>query len=106
MLRGISRSGTTIVLGLLLGMGREEAARFSFLLSIPAILGALVLKFDWATLAATSGATAYGVGFLVSAAVGWGALLGLLRVVRRGALHLFAPYCWLVGFGAIFLAAR
>ena len=106
VLRGVSRSGTTIALGLLLGMGREEAARFSFLLSIPAILGALVLKFDGAALAATRGAEAYGVGFVVSAAVGWGALRILLRVVRRGALHLFAPYCWLLGVGAIILAGR
>lgn len=101
VLRGLSRSGTTIALGLLTRLDREAAARFSFLLSIPAILGALVLEFDTDAFAAAGGAGVYAAGFFVSAGVGWLALESLLAIVRRGGLHWFAPYCWLVGIASV-----
>ncbi len=101
VLRGLSRSGTTIALGMMAKLDRDEAARFSFLLSIPAIVGALVLEFDVDALAAGGGLGVYGIGFVVSAGVGWLALELLLAVVRRGALHFFAPYCWLVGIVSV-----
>jgi len=98
---GISRSGSTISAGLLLGIQRETAARYSFLLSIPAIIGAGLLSFkegfsrwDPAIGVAVAGAAA-------SAVVGYGALITLLHVVKKGRLYFFAPYCWLVGILAI-----
>jgi undecaprenyl-diphosphatase len=89
---GFSRSGFTIGSALLLGWKREQAARFSFLLSIPAILGASLfqyLKIDsasqpWPLILA---------GVLVSAAAGYAALVFLYKIVQHGRFHFFAYYC-------------
>ena len=90
---GISRSGSTIAAGLFLGMDREAAARFSFLLSIPAILGACVLKFDDLVLTGDSmGPIAIGV--TASAVSGYVALRLLIRLVRSGDFSKFAYYLW------------
>jgi undecaprenyl-diphosphatase len=97
ILPGISRSGSTIATALFLGVDRKLAGRYSFLLSIPAIVGALLLGLDAPELATTIPLTTIIAGSLVSAVVGWLALIVLLRVVDRGQLHRFAPYCWLVG---------
>ena len=101
---GISRSGSTISTGLLLGVDRETAARYSFLLSIPAIVGAGLLSLkdgfsqtDLAIWIPLFGAAA-------AAFVGYGSLKILLRMVQKGRLHVFAPYCWVVGLLAILLS--
>ena len=99
LLPGISRSGSTISTGLFLGMEREQAARFSFLLSVPAIAGAGLLEAR-----DLSGADIGGhliVGFVVAAVTGYTALRLLLRFVRRGNLHLFSWYCWAAGSAGI-----
>jgi undecaprenyl-diphosphatase len=98
---GISRSGSTISIGLLLGINRETAARYSFLLSIPAIIGAglLSLKEGFSQTDLAIQISMLGAG--TAALVGYGALKSLLHVVKKGHLHLFAPYCWLVGILAI-----
>jgi len=94
---GISRSGTTIAVGMFLGLDRHMAAKFSFLLSIPAILGAEILSIkhimennlviDFVTITAT----------IVSFITGLAALKLLLKLVHSGRFHLFAPYCWFMG---------
>ncbi len=96
---GISRSGITIVTGLALGMRRTEAARLSFLMAIPAVLGASLFGLKDLSVAAQLGYTTLElvVGFLVAAIVGAGAILWLLALVRRGRLILFSAYCWVVG---------
>jgi len=100
---GISRSGTTIVVGLLCGLERGLAGRFSFLLSIPAIVGALILQLKGESLTRV-GVGPLLAGFGMSALVGFVALSVLMRTVRNGHLHYFAPYCWAVGLAAfIFL---
>ncbi len=97
---GISRSGTTIAVALMLGVARPEAARFSFLLAIPAILGATLLEFrDLESL--TIGAGAMVTGFVTAAVVGYLALITLIGFVNRGRLAWFAPYCVAVGLAAI-----
>jgi len=106
LLPGISRSGMTISAGLAAGRNRREAARFSFLLSVPAILGAAAMTLTDSAGAATTqpGAAPVGpvlIGMLVSAVVGYGALRLLLRVLQRGRLGLFAYYCWLAGLAVI-----
>ena len=102
VLPGISRAGMTIVCALALGARRLKAAEFSFLLSIPAILGASVLSFDVAAIRASDAAAAtYALGALVSALVGVAALLFLLRLLRDAHFHRFALYCWLLGAAAI-----
>ena len=89
---GISRSGSTIACALLLGFNRELAARFSFLLSVPAILGASVLMLP--DLFEQNGLMSWslGVGFVTAALSGLGALVVLIPLVRRGRLHYFALY--------------
>jgi undecaprenyl-diphosphatase len=96
---GISRSGTTISCGLYLGMERGLAARFSFLLSIPAILGAAILKFDAAQIHGQ--AVPILAGTLVSAVTGFAALKVLVRLVLGGRLWVFAPYCCILGLVAL-----
>lgn len=99
ILPGISRSGSTIAIGLLRGINRETAARYSFLLSIPAILGALVLGcFDISGATAHRQATGIMVGgALVAFVVGYLALRILVYMIQKGRFFIFAPYCWLLG---------
>lgn len=104
ILPGISRSGSTIATALFLGVDRKLAGRYSFLLSIPAIVGALVLGLHTPELHTTIPMGTIIAGSVVSALVGWLALVILLRVVDRGQLHCFAPYCWLVGIITLAIA--
>lgn len=99
---GVSRSGSTIAVGLVGGLGAHAAARFSFLLSVPAILGASLLLLPEA-LAGEHGPAAgtLGVGILLAAAVGWGALRFLLSFLGRGAFAWFALYCAVLGVAAL-----
>ena len=103
ILPGISRSGATISTALYIGVDRQTAGRYSFLLSIPAILGALLLEAD-ASLSQTSiPASTMIIGAAAAAGVGYVALKILLFVVDRGKMHRFAPYCWLAGAAALLL---
>jgi len=99
LLPGISRSGSTISTGLFFGLDREEAARFSFLLSVPAIAGAGLLELPG--MSASDMETHLLVGFVVSALTGYSALRLLLRFVRHGKLHAFCWYCWAAGIVGI-----
>lgn len=95
---GISRSGSTIVAGLFLGVNRDLAIRYSFLLSIPAILGALVLQ----VLTDPSGAgnislSIIAAGLVTSLIVGYAALSLLVKMVQKGHLYFFTPYCIVLG---------
>jgi undecaprenyl-diphosphatase len=98
---GISRSGSTISIGLLLGIDREMAARYSFLLSIPAIIGAGLLSLKNGFSQTDLAIRAALLGAFAAALVGYVALKSLLQMVKKGHLHIFAPYCWLVGILAI-----
>lgn len=95
---GISRSGMTITLALALMVQRLHAARYSFLLSIPAILGALVLKLK------DMGGSTQGVdlgvflaGAACAAVIGYICLIFLTKVLKQARFHHFAWYCWAVG---------
>jgi undecaprenyl-diphosphatase len=101
---GISRSGATISAALYLGVDRELAGKYSFLLAIPAILGALVLGLDSEVFHTTLPAGTILSGSLAAAVVGYLALVLLLKMVKKGQLHRFAPYCWVVGAGAIIVS--
>ena len=98
---GISRSGSTISTGLLLGVDRETAARYSFLLSIPAIVGAGLLSLKEGFSQTNPAIWISLLGAVPAALVGYGALKSLLHMVKKGRLYVFAPYCWLVGILAI-----
>ncbi len=103
ILPGISRSGATIAVGLFLGLNRETAARYSFLLSIPAILGAEMLALTDLTSETVGVNLATLAGAVAAAVTGYCALVFLLFIIRKGRLYFFAPYCWLVGAGTLII---
>jgi undecaprenyl-diphosphatase len=103
---GISRSGATIAAGLLAGVRRAAAARYSFLLSVPIILGAGLLS-----LLDLLGAGGLAVGwplmlggFVAAAASGYLCIRFLLRYLQRGRLYVFAVYVWLLGAASLVVA--
>ncbi|RMF82730.1 MAG: undecaprenyl-diphosphate phosphatase [Nitrospirae bacterium] len=105
VLPGISRSGTTIAAGLAMEMEAVAAARLSFLISVPAILGAVVLESrDLAGAANGGGLLPMAAGAAVAFASGLASIHLLLKLLARRRLWPFALYCWLVG-GAV-LAGR
>jgi undecaprenyl-diphosphatase len=97
---GISRSGSTISVALLLGIAPALAARYSFLLSIPAILGAMLLKMGDLALEAISTLELI-LGFAAAFVVGWASLTLLLATLRRGRFALFAVYTFALGAGVL-----
>jgi len=101
LMPGLSRSGTTIVAALLLGLDRRLAVEFSFLLSIPVILGVAVKKM-LSIPEAVSMATVL-PGMLVAFIVGYFCLFLLKLLVKRGRLYLFAFYCIPLGVVVLFL---
>jgi len=96
---GISRSGATIAAGLGLNIGRAAAARFSFLLALPIILGAGLFKIKDAVAIGISSAeiTVLIIGFLVAAGSGYACIYFLMSYIRRHSLYLFTGYCWAFG---------
>ncbi|MCD4829949.1 MAG: undecaprenyl-diphosphate phosphatase [Candidatus Cloacimonetes bacterium] len=100
---GISRSGTTIVAGLAAGLRRDEAARYAFLLAIPAIGGATVLKFRDMIGDPAISPLSYALGGAAAFISGYAVIGLLLRLVRRQKLRYFAYYCWAFGLVSIVL---
>ncbi len=98
ILRGVSRSGSTIVAATHLGMEAREAARFSFLLFLPAVVGgfALEVRHGWPEAGAADAGMA-AVGGLVAGAVGVVALGSLMRLLAARRLYWFGPYCIVIG---------
>lgn len=100
---GLSRSGTTIATGLFCGFDRNFAVRYSFIMSIPAVLGAAVLELkDFTTSQiVTSELLAYFIGTLVSAVVGYISIKTMLVIVRGKKFKYFAFYCFFAGALAV-----
>jgi undecaprenyl-diphosphatase len=101
---GISRSGATIAAGLARGYQREDAARFSFMLSAPIIFGAGVLQlFDVVrgVEVVTSSAASVIAGTVAAGVTGYLVIRFLLNYLRRGSLYVFAIYCAVVGVAVI-----
>lgn len=102
VLPGVSRSGSTITAGLLSGLSREDAARFSFLLSVPATVGAAFLEYRKLSAAGSPIVTGQGLlGAAVAFVAGVFALAAVFRVVRKGELSKFAYYCWAAGAASL-----
>lgn len=98
ILPGISRSGATISAGLALRVTRDDAARFGFLLAVPALFGAALLQVP------TLGQTPLGIGaavagFVTSLLSSYAAIAGLIRYLRTRTLYPFAIYCVVAGVG-------
>jgi len=110
LLPGISRSGTTVVVALWLGLEAREAAAFSFLMAIPAIAGAAVLQApDLGSAAGGATGAVLLAGGIMAAVTGVLAIRTFVAMLSRRAFHWFAPYCWLVGAGFLlylYLGAR
>jgi len=104
VLPGLSRSGATISAALFLGIKRETAGPFSFLLSLPAILGALLLEMRSALTPSPVSVKMLLAGAATAAVVGFFSLKLLLRFVNQGRLSMFAPYCWVLGIAALFFS--
>lgn len=96
VLPGISRSGSTIASGLCLGLEREYAARYSFLLSVPAVIAAGVLQIKDITNMDAS-ITVLIAGFLSSVIFGYLAIKLLMKMIKGWSLDIFAYYCWIIG---------
>ena len=105
LIPGISRSGMTITAGLGRGLNRETAARYSFLLGVPAIAGAGLLAATELAQSPTASdqLPLLMVTFLTAAIVGYACIHFLLRWLREHSLYLFAAYC--IVFGSIYLLA-
>lgn len=103
MIPGISRSGSTISTALYLGIKREEAANFSFLMVIPVIGGAMLLQIKEMFEIGVSDAqiTSLLVGFLTAFISGYYALKYLIIILKKKGFHYFAYYCWIVGFAGL-----
>lgn len=111
VLPGLSRSGSTIATGLMLGNNKERLAQFSFLMVIPPILGEALLDFKdlvSGSAAAEGATTAIGtfpliVGFLAAFIVGCLACKWMINIVKKGKLIWFAIYCAIVSFLSLIL---
>jgi len=105
-LPGISRSGFTISTGLIRKVKREKVFKYSFLLSIPAVLGAMaatVIKERASIVAGNLDLSLMIFGAIVSFIIGYLSLQFLQRIFMKQKFHLFAFYCWAIGLLAIFL---
>ena len=97
ILPGLSRSGTTIAAGLTIGLEKEFAAKFSFILSIPAIFGAFVFQLKDIGTAMNVNFLPVFLGFVASIIAGYLAIRWMLDLIQNKSLDIFAYYCWLVG---------
>ena len=97
ILPGLSRSGTTIAAGLTIGLDKEFAAKFSFILSIPAIFGAFVIQFKDIGSAMDANFLPVFLGFIASIVAGYIAIKWMLDLIQNKSLDIFAYYCWLMG---------
>ncbi len=100
LIPGVSRSGVTITTGLLRKVDKQSAFAFSFLLFIPAVLGATILTAAEAQNLATANVDTAAVffGLAITVIVGYFSLRLLRNIVLKGRFHLFAFYCWAIGF--------
>ncbi|MBN1622585.1 MAG: undecaprenyl-diphosphate phosphatase [Endomicrobiales bacterium] len=97
ILPGISRAGSTIAVAMLLGWERKQAARFSFLLAIPAISGATLLGLKEFSSSASLPVSSYVAGFITAFISGLFAIYFLFKVLFKNKFHSFAYYCWVLG---------
>lgn len=103
VLPGLSRSGLTISAGLMCGFSRNFAVKYSYILSVPAVIGAFFMELGQFTspqMTIGLGFT-YVLGMIVAAVVGYFTIRTLLKLVNTGRFRYFAYYCFIVGFAAL-----
>ena len=94
---GLSRSGTTIAAGLVMGLDKEFAAKFSFILSIPAIFGAFIVQLKDIGSSMSGDGAAIILGFVAAFISGYFAIKWLIDLIQNKSLDIFSCYCWVVG---------
>ena len=102
-LPGLSRSGTTITACILCGFDRKFAVKYSFIMSMPAIFGALILKLSKISSETVTGGdiAVYIVGMVIAAVVGYFALIFTTKLVQKKSFKYFAFYCFGIGVVSI-----
>ncbi|RKZ29803.1 undecaprenyl-diphosphate phosphatase [bacterium] len=103
ILPGISRSGTTIAAAMWLGAEPEDAAEFSFIMAIPAILGAAIIKTKELIVNHIRPESSLWLAIIIAAVVGYAALLVLIPIIKRGKLWTFGIYCMILGMVGLLL---
>ena len=101
LLPGISRSGMTISVALIMGIQHEKAAKFSFFMAIPVLFGAGLLQLFTVDVQANLSLLPLIIGFISSAVTGYLVINWLLAVISRGKFYLFSLYCFVVSLLAI-----
>jgi undecaprenyl-diphosphatase len=104
----ISRSGATISVGMFRGLDKDSLVKYSFLLSIPAILGASIFDMvtaDRDTLSQMDDISimSYFVGIFASALVGYGSIKFLIKAINKGSFYMFSFYCFAIGFATFII---
>ena len=100
---GISRSGTTIAIGMMAKVKPSEAAEFSFLLSIPAILGAVLFKYDELSSISADLTGLYLIGLVTSFIFSLIAVYAVLKIINKGKFQYFGYYCLAAGVFGLYL---
>ena len=101
LLPGVSRSGSTILAGMFLGIKKEDAAKFSFLISIPAVAGAIVMDLKEGIQYFSAHTAVVLAGFLAAAITGYLVIRWLMRLIQQGRFFLFGYYCIAVSLFAL-----
>ena len=101
VLPGISRSGSTITAALLMGIDKKDCAKISFLLSIPVIVGAVILHLKDLSSFSSQNLLIFLLAAIVAAIVGYLSLVLLNKLLQKANFHYFAPYCLVVGIIAV-----
>lgn len=94
LIPGISRSGSTIGIGLLSNINKDQLIKYSFILSLPAVIGATIFEMNSINF---TNLTPIIIGTLVSLIVGYISLTYLIKIIKRGNFHNFSYYCFIIG---------
>ena len=103
LMPGLSRSGATIAVGIFRGVEGETAARFSFLLSIPAVAGATVIELPYMSEITPGEMTVYLAGMVAAVITGLLTLKLLFFIIKKRRLSVFALYCWVLGIATLII---
>jgi len=103
LMPGLSRSGSTIAFGIFRKLDGETAARFSFLLSVPAVMGATVLELGYISEVSPGDMAIYVAGTIAAMITGFLTLKLLFFIIKKRRLSIFALYCWFLGITTLII---
>lgn len=103
LMPGLSRSGSTIAFGIFRGLDGETAARFSFLLSVPAIMGATLFELKYISQVSPGEIVIYLAGTIAALITGFMTLKLLFFIIKKRRLSIFAIYCWVLGVSTLII---